>query len=111
MAYSYRGSGYLADAVQGTGTPQYLFRRGGYSGSTTEQGVDNIGGRILADGGTIESTYNPCVINAVRELRAIESPSLLIEALFSSAVEDGAIVEAKQCFYDSYTELQNIDIV
>ena len=110
MAYAYRGSGYLSNAVQGTGTAPYLFRIGGYSGSTTELGADGIGTRILADGGTIESTYSPCVTNALGKLRAIGSSELTANALFASAISDGAIIEAKQCFYNSYIELQNIDI-
>jgi hypothetical protein len=110
MAYAYRGSGYLSNAVQGTGTAPYLFTSGGYSGSTTELGVDGIGTRILADGGTIESTYSPCVTNALGKLRAIGSSELAANALFASAISDGAIIEAKQCFYNSYIELQNIDI-
>jgi len=63
MSYAYRGSGYLADAVQGTGTPSYLYVKSGYSGGTNFLGYEGFGTRVLADGGIIES-YS-CVANEI----------------------------------------------
>ena len=65
MAYSYRGTGYLSNAITtDTGRKVYLFKSGGYQGSSTEIGYDNFGTRVLDDGATIES-YS-CVAEEIR---------------------------------------------
>lgn len=107
MSYLYRGTGYLANAVTVASTRKsYIL--GSYSAATIDRGAENIGGRIYADGGIVES-YT-CAVELIRDLRETESPTYAANTLFASAITDGAEIEAVECFYDSYNELENIDI-
>jgi len=108
MAYSYRGTGYLSDAVTtDTGRKIYLFRSGGYQGSTTEVGYKNFGTRVLDDGGAIES-YE-CVSAEITALQNINSETGLLAFLLSD-IPNTATIEAKICLLDSYNELTAIQI-
>lgn len=109
MAYAYRGSGYLADAVQGTGVAPYLFRSGGYSGSTTAEGAYDIGTRMIALGGTIES-YS-CAQAILTSLSVIPSSNLKFNSLIGDRViADGGTVDGKTCFLAEYEALKLIQI-
>jgi hypothetical protein len=89
MAYSYRGTGYLSNAVTtDTGRKVYLFKSGGYQGSSTEIGYDNFGTRVLNDGATIES-YS-CVAEEIRT-----SPTQAGDALTSVTLTEGTIIFGK----------------
>lgn len=108
MAYSYRGTGYLSDAVTtDTGRKIYLFRSGGYQGSTTEVGYKNFGTRVLDDGGTIES-YE-CISAEITRLQNINSETGLINFLLED-IPSSATIEAKSCLLASYNELVAIEI-
>ncbi len=101
------GSGFLADAVQTvSSTKRYLIAN--YSSATLEIGVNDIGKRVYADGGYIES-YD-CSAADIAALKNLASPTVAANTLFASAIADGGELEAIQCFYDSYEELENIDI-
>jgi hypothetical protein len=107
MAYLYRGTGYLANAVTiASNKKSYIL--GGYSAAVINRGAENIGGRVEADGGIIEN-YT-CAVELMRDLRETESPTNAANTLFATAITDGAQLEAIECFYDSYNELENIDI-
>lgn len=107
MSYLYRGTGYLANAVTVASTKKsYIL--GGYSSAVINRGAENIGGRVEADGGIVEN-YT-CAVDLMRDIRETESPTHAANTLFASAITDGAEVEAVECFYDSYNELENIDI-
>lgn len=107
MAYLYRGTGYLANAVTIASTKKsYIL--GSYSASTINRGAENIGGRVEADGGIVEN-YT-CAVELMRDIRETESPTYAANTLFASAITDGAELEAVECFYNSYNELENIDI-
>lgn len=95
MAYAYRGSGYLADTVQGTGVAPYLFRIGGYLGSNTEIGYENFGTRVLADGAIIESYA--CVSAIINNFPTANVGRALFDAynLRVSAASGGT--EARAC--------------
>ena len=83
MAYSYRGTGYLSDAVTtDTGRKVYLFRSGGYQGSSTEVGYKNFGTRVFDDGGTIES-YD-CISAELTRLQNINSETGLLAFLLDN---------------------------
>lgn len=101
------GTGFLAGAVT-PNTDRKLYILGSYSAATINRGAENIGGRVYADGGFTEN-YD-CAVELMRDLRETESPTLAANTLFASAIADGAEVEAVECFYDSYNELENIDI-
>ena len=108
MAYSYRGTGYLADAVTtDIGRKVYLFRSGGYQGSSTEVGYKNFGTRVLDDGGTIES-YE-CISAEITRLQNINSETGLINFLLED-IPSSATIEAKSCLLASYNELVAIEI-
>ncbi len=108
MAYSYRGTGYLSDAVTtDTGRKVYLFRSGGYQGSSTEVGYKNFGTRVFDDGGTIES-YD-CISAELTKLQNINSETGLIAFLLED-IPSSATIEAKSCLIDSYNELTAIEI-
>lgn len=107
MSYLYRGTGYLADAVT-VASVKKSYILGGYSSVTINRGAENIGGRVYADGGIVEN-YD-CAVELMRDIRETESPTQAANVLFASAITDGATVEAVECFYDSYNELENIDI-
>ena len=108
MAYSYRGTGYLSDAVTtDTGRKIYLFRSGGYQGSTTEVGYKNFGTRVLDDGGTIES-YE-CISAEITRLQNINSDTGLLNFLLGD-IPSSATTEAKSCLLASYNELVAIEI-
>jgi len=108
MAYSYRGTGYLSDAVTtDTGRKVYLFRSGGYQGSSTEVGYKNFGTRVFDDGGTIES-YD-CISAELTRLQNINSETGLIAFLLED-IPSSATIEAKSCLLDSYNELTAIQI-
>jgi hypothetical protein len=108
MSYLYRGTGYSANAVT-VASSKKSYILGSYSAATINRGADNIGERIYADGGIIES-YS-CAVDLMRDLRETESPTYAANTLFASAITDGAEVEAVECFYNSYKELENIDII
>ena len=100
MAYSYRGTGYLSDAVTtDTGRKVYLFRSGGYQGSSTEVGYKNFGTRVFDDGGTIES-YD-CISAELTRLQNINSETGLLAFLLDN-IPSSANIEAKSCLIDSY---------
>jgi len=104
MAYSYRGTGYLSDAVTtDTGRKIYLFRSGGYQGSTTEVGYNNFGTRVLADGATIES-YS-CVANEINTSPTANVGRQLFEAYDARVELAGGDTEARNC---TITELYNL---
>ena len=108
MAYSYRGTGYLADAVTtDTGRKVYLFRSGGYQGSSTEVGYKNFGLRVFNDGGTIES-YD-CISAELTRLQNINSETGLLAFLLDD-IPSSATIEAKSCLLASYNELTAIQI-
>ena len=108
MAYSYRGTGYLSDAVTtDTGRKVYLFRSGGYQGSSTEVGYKNFGTRVFDDGGTIES-YD-CISAELTRLQNINSETGLLAFLLDN-IPSSANIEAKSCLIDSYNELTAIQI-
>ena len=108
MAYSYRGTGYLSDAVTtDTGRKVYLFRSGGYQGSSTEVGYKNFGTRVFDDGGTIES-YD-CISAELTRLQNINSETGLLAFLLDD-IPSSATIEAKSCLIDSYNELTAIQI-
>ena len=108
MAYSYRGTGYLSDAVTtDTGRKVYLFRSGGYQGSSTEVGYKNFGTRVFDDGGTIES-YD-CISAELTKLQNIESVTGLLAFLLED-IPSSATIEAKSCLLASYNELTAIQI-
>ena len=108
MAYSYRGTGYLSDAVTtDTGRKVYLFRSGGYQGSSTEVGYKNFGTRVFDDGGTIES-YD-CISAELTRLQNINSETGLLAFLLED-IPSSATIEAKSCLIDSYNELTAIQI-
>ena len=101
------GTGFLANAI----TPpsdRKIYILGGYSSAVINRGAENIGGRVYADGGIVEN-YS-CAVDLMRDIRETESPTHAANTLFASAITDGATVEAVECFYDSYNELENIDI-
>ena len=95
MAYAYRGSGYLADAVQGTGVAPYLFRIGGYLGSNTEIGYENFGTRVLADGATIESYA--CVSAIINNFPTANVGRALFDAYNLRVVAASGGTEARAC--------------
>jgi hypothetical protein len=107
MAYLYRGTGYLANAVT-VASSKKSYILGSYSAAVINRGAENIGGRVEADGGIVEN-YT-CAVELMRDVRETESPTHAANTLFASAITDGAKVEAVECFYDSYNELENIDI-
>ena len=101
------GTGFLADAIT-VASSKKSYILGGYSSATINRGAENIGGRVEADGGIVEN-YD-CAVELMRDMRETESPTHAANTLFASAITDGAEVEAVECFYDSYKELENIDI-
>ena len=103
MAYAYRGSGYLADAVQGTDVAPYLFRIGGYLGSNTEIGYENFGTRVLDDGATIESYA--CVSAVIKNSPTADAGRQLFDAYNLRVVGAGGSTEARAC---TITELNEI---
>ena len=108
MGYLFNnGRGFLAGATA-VGTASYLFVTSGYLNDTIRIGYNDSGDRIIDDGGTIENFA--CATDSVQALQAIESPTHAANTLYSTAILDGAKVEAVECFYDSYNELENIDI-
>lgn len=109
MAYLINsGTGYLSDAVTtDTGRKIYLFRSGGYQGSTTEVGYKNFGTRVLDDGGTIES-YE-CISAEITRLQNIDSETGLLNFLLED-IPSSATIEAKSCLLASYNELVAIEI-
>ena len=108
MAYSYRGTGYLADAVTtDIGRKVYLFRSGGYQGSSTEVGYKDFGLRVFNDGGTIES-YD-CISAEITALQNINSETGLL-ALLLGDIPSSATIEAKSCLIASYNALVAIQI-
>lgn len=104
MPYNYGGTGYLSDAVTtDTGRKIYLFRSGGYLGSTTEVGYENFGIRVLADGATIES-YS-CVSNIIANFPTANAGRGIFDAYNLRVVGAGGSTEAKSC---TITELNEI---
>ena len=104
MAYIYKGTGYLADAITtDTGRKIYLFRSGGYLGSTTEVGYDNFGTRVFADGATIESYA--CVTAVINNFPTANAGRGIFDAYNLRVVGAGGSTEAKSC---TITELNEI---
>jgi|GEM_PF-4631348 len=103
MAYSYRGSGYLADTVQGTGTAQYLYVKSGYSGSVTYSGYDGFGDRVSVDGGTIEAYQ--CVAAAILNSPTVSIGRQLFDAYNLRVVAASGTTEGKDC---TINELYNL---
>jgi len=96
MPYNYGGTGYLSDAVTtDTGRKVYLFRSGGYSGSTTEIGYENFGTRVFADGATIES-YT-CVANDIRNFPVADLGRVLFDAYNVRVLAASGGTEARTC--------------
>ncbi len=105
MAYSYRGTGYLSDAVTtDTGRKIYLFRSGGYQGSTTEVGYNNFGTRVLADGATIES-YS-CVANEINTSPTANVGRQLFDAYDTRVALASGDTEARDCTINELYELK-----
>ena len=104
MAYSYRGTGYLSDAVTtDTGRKVYLFRSGGYQGSTTEIGYDNFGTRVLDDGATIESYA--CVASEINNSPIANVGRQLFDAYDARVEAASGDTEARDC---TITELYDL---
>ena len=109
MAYAFNnGKGFLSTATA-IGTASYLFTTSGYLNDTIRICIDDSGDRILSDGGTIEA-YE-CVDAVTDALVATFSPSFAFNTLYESAIADGAITEAVECFEGNYIELENIEIL
>lgn len=103
------GTGFYANAIQvDKGFKDYLLQFTGYYADTVDNGPDDVGDRILADGGSFDGYA--CAADAINALEAIASPTNAVDELYASAIDDGAIVESYGCFYDDYIELENIDI-
>lgn len=104
MAYSYRGTGYLSNAITtDTGRKVYLFKSGGYQGSSTEIGYNNFGTRVLDDGATIES-YS-CVAEEIRTSPIANVGRQLFDAYDTRVVAASGDTEARDC---TITELYNL---
>ena len=104
------GSGFLSNAVQiASNKKSYLLNTTGYGAvDNIRIGYDDFGTRVYSDNGSIES-YG-CAAETMQALKQLESPTNAANTLFASAITDGAEIEAVECFYDSYKELENIDI-
>jgi hypothetical protein len=104
MAYSYRGTGYLSDAVTtDTGRKVYLFRSGGYQGSTTELGYDNFGTRVLDDGATIESYA--CVSKNINTSPTANVGRQLFDAYDARVQAADGATEARTCTINELNEI------
>lgn len=104
------GSGFLSNAVQIVSNKKsYLLNTTGYGAvDIIRIGYDDFGTRVYSDNGFLESYV--CAAESIRALEQLESPTNAANTLFASAITDGAEIEAIECFYDSYKELENIDI-
>jgi len=104
MPYNYGGTGYLSDAVTtDTGRKVYLFRSGGYSGSTTEIGYENFGTRVLDDGATIESYA--CVSAVIKNFPTANVGRALFDVYNVRVLAASGGTEARAC---TITELNEI---
>ena len=104
MAYSYRGTGYLSDAVTtDTGRKIYLFRSGGYQGSTTEVGYDNFGTRVLDDGATIESYA--CAADKINTSPTADIGRQLFDSYNIRVATASGSTEARTCTINELNEL------
>ena len=89
------GTGFMKDAVQVAGIPQYLYVSSGYDGSVTYLGYEGFGTRVLADGATIESYA--CVANDIRNFPLVDLGTTLFEAYKTRVQSLLGSTEARTC--------------